>query len=595
MALLTDISVTINRKPLKNFRKISISQNLYGIDRFEISCRYDALENLDGFMIEKSKDFLGLPILIQTKVKVQDEEKDGLSFRGFVTEIHSTRSGLADYDQVIISGGSSEIILNRKPVNRAFIDKTLDEIVKEVLKKYELKPNVSSRNKSRFPYIVQFEESDLEFLKRLSMRYGEWCFFNGDEFIFGELPDNEKTLTVGSNLKDFSYELRVSPVKFKLFSVDPLKIDVHNYTSGNSKLETNLNIYGKHALDRSLKMYPEEGNDYYEHLNVNETDYKKGLDQVGETEEASDLVNLSEMTGTSTNGFLAAGVQVKVSCPKKNGKDKLDYGKYIITSVNHEMDNTFAYSNNFSAIPAETSIPENTNPYFVRTSSNQLGMIEDNDDPKKLGRVKVSFWWMAGKQTTPWIKVTTPYVHKKAGFYFVPAKNARVLVGFEDGDVEKPYCLGTLYDEDANPDPDWAGSGTKGNSLIHAIRTASGNTIEFHDSGDSEKIHIYDAGSKNEIILDSGNGELRIKGTGKLSLEANNIEIKAEKELKIEAGKKMELKANQLQTEAQSDCNISGSNVTIKANAALKAEGSATAEISAGGNLTVKGALVQIN
>jgi type VI secretion system secreted protein VgrG len=525
MALLTKIDISINQKPFKSFREVSISQNLYGIDRFEIRCRYDALEELDGFLIEKSKNFLGLPIVIQTKFLMNNEDKDGINFRGYITEIQSLRSGVTDYDEVIIAGGSTEIALNRKPTNRAFIDNNLEEIVKEVLKKYQLKYKISPRNKERFPYIVQFEESDLEFLKRLSIRYGEWCYFNGQDFIFGEIPPGQKseTLTLGSDLKSLKYELRANPVKFSLFTVDPLKLDVYRYNSGSSKIESNLNMYGKHALKMSKTLYTEEGRDYFEHINVKESDYKKGLDQVGETIESVDAVNLNDLSGISVNGFLNAGTEVKIDCSKQDGKGKIDYGKYIVTAVNHQMDNTLSYENSFTAIPAETSIPENTDPYFVRTSSNQLGMVEDNKDPEKLGRVKISFWWMEGRQTTPWIKITTPYIHKEAGFYFIPAKNSRVLVGFEDGDVEKPYVIGTLFDKDANPDPDWAGNRNESNAKIHAIRTAAGNTIELNDTDGGEKITIYDRGNNNRITLNSAGGKLSVHSTGEAHMTANSM------------------------------------------------------------------------
>lgn len=202
---------------------------------------------------------------------------------------------------------------------------------------------------------------------------------------------------------------------------------------------------------------------------------------------------------------------------------------------------------------------------------------------------------MEGKQATPWVKIATPYAHKKAGFYFVPAKNSRVLVGFEDGDVEKPYCLGNLFDEDSNPDPEWAGNANDSNVKMHVIRTASGNTIEFYDSGGEEKIRIYDAKKKNEITLDSANSELKIVAAETLKIEAKDIEIKADNGLKIEAGQAFEQKANQLKTEAQSDVKVTAANVEIKANASMKAEGSASAEVSSGGTMTVKGSLVQIN
>jgi type VI secretion system secreted protein VgrG len=523
MSILSKIIILINKKPLKSFQHISINENLYGIDSFEITCRYDALEELDGFLIEKSKDYLGLPVVIQTKIKAKDDEKDGVNFQGYVTEIQSSRSGMSDYDQIVISGGSKEIIMNRKATNKAFIDKTLDEIVQEVLKEYELKSKIKAKNKQRFPYIVQFEESDLEFLKRLSIRYGEWFFFNGSEIIFGEIPAVDRVLSLGYNLDDFRYELKVAPVNFSLFTVDPLNLDVHRYKSGNSKIEANLNLYGKHALQMSKKIYSLEGKDYYEHLNVNETEYKKGLETVGEIQEAVDAINLTDISGSSTNGFLAAGNFVKVNCLKQDGKSKMNYGRYLVTSVQHSMDNTLTYRNSFAAIPAETSMPENTDPYFVRTSTNQLGMIADNQDPKKLGRVKISFWWMEGRQATPWTKIATPYTHKEAGFYFIPAKNSRVLVGFEDGDVEKPYCLGALFDEDGNPDPAWAGNRNESNAKIHAIRTAAGNTIEFNDSDGGEKITIYDRGNNNRITLNSAGGKLSVHSEGEAHMTAKSM------------------------------------------------------------------------
>ncbi len=597
MSVLSKIFVLINRKSLKSFQSISINENLYGIDSLEIICRYDALEELDGFLIEKTKDYLGLPVVIQTKIKVKGVEKDGITFQGYITEIQGSRGGMSDYDQIIISGGSKEIILNRKPTNRAFLDKTLDEIVKEVLKDYDLRSKIKSKNKLRFPYIVQYEESDLEFLKRLSIRYGEWFFFDGEEIIFGEMPVVERSLTIGYNLNDFNYELRVSPVNFSLFSIDNLKIkDVHKYKSGSSKVEANLNIYGKHALNMSKKVYSLEGKDYYEHLNVDESEYKKGLDHVGEIQETADAVNLTDISGSSINGFLSAGNQVKINCLKQDGKGRMDYGKYLITSVQHTLDNTLAYQNSFSAIPAETAIPENTDPYFVKTTSNQLGMIADNKDPKKLGRVRITFWWMGSdKIMTPWVKVLTPYTLSNRGIYFVPSLYTRVLVGFEDGDVEKPYCLGNLFDENTCPDPEWTGNANDHDAKIHAIRTASGQTIEFHDSDGAEKIKIYDAKSnKYEVIFDTGKEEIQLKSTGKISLEAKEIEITAENGLKLKAGN-IDESATNIKINGDSKIGIEATDIGISANASLKAEGSANAEVSSSGVTAVKGSMVQIN
>jgi uncharacterized protein involved in type VI secretion and phage assembly len=100
--------------------------------------------------------------------------------------------------------------------------------------------------------------------------------------------------------------------------------------------------------------------------------------------------------------------------------------------------------------------------------------------------------------------------------------NSRVLIGFEDGDVEKPYCLGCLFDEDACPDSDWTGNRDKSNAKIHAIRTAAGNTIEFNDSDGGEKIIISDRGNKNRITLNSAGGKLSIHSNGEAHMTAKS-------------------------------------------------------------------------
>jgi uncharacterized protein involved in type VI secretion and phage assembly len=183
-------------------------------------------------------------------------------------------------------------------------------------------------------------------------------------------------------------------------------------------------------------------------------------------------------------------------------------------------------------------------------------------------------------------------------------------VGFEGGNIEKPVCLGNLYDDDYPPDQAWSGDFNSSDSKIQAIRTQSGQTIEFHDDSGNEKIRIYDTNSKNEITLDAANGEIKIKAAEKLTIEAKDISIKANAGIKIQAGQTLENKANEIKseaqttleqkamdikTEAQTSLGVKATTVEIKASASFKAEGSATAEVSSSGVMTVKGSVVMIN
>ncbi|HEX2974482.1 MAG TPA: phage baseplate assembly protein V, partial [Bacteroidales bacterium] len=543
--------------------------------------------------------------------KTGGQEKSGVLLKGFITDIYGTRSQMSDDDKIVLSGGSMEILLNGKPSCRSFDDKTLDEIVSEVLSQYPLSSKIKPRDTTRYPYIVQYNESDFEFIKRLSKRYGEWFFFNGSDIVFGEIPKKDLDMTIGYDLKNFRYQLKVRPVRFSLFSANPLNSEISEYRLQNGRADSNLNTHGKYALRESKKLFPNEGSEYYEHLNVKESAYGNGLELAGERDEISDAVNLSDVSGASTNPFLTSGIYIKVCCFGGKGTTKIPYLTYLVTSVQHSINNLLTYNNSFTAVPAETEIPANTDPFCIRAVQNQVGRVTDNCDPKNQGRVRVRFPWMSDNSSmTPWMKTITPYVQAKSGVYFVPAVGSRVLVGFEGGNVEKPLCLGNLYDDDYPPDQAWSGDFNSSDSKIHAIRTQSGQTIEFHDDSGNEKIRIYDTKNKNEITLDTANGEIKIKAAEKLTIEAKDISIKADAGIRIEAGQKLENKANEIKSEAKTSLEqkamdikseattsvgVKAASVEIKASASLKAEGSATAEVTSSGIMTVKGSVVMIN
>ena len=80
-----------------------------------------------------------------------------------------------------------------------------------------------------------------------------------------------------------------------------------------------------------------------------------------------------------------------------------------------------------------------------------------------------------------------------------------------------------------------------------------------------------------------------------LKINAGNIEISADSNITMKSGEKLEQSAMDINSEATSSLKQKGATVETKADASFKAEGGATAEISSGGQTTVKGSLVMIN
>lgn len=236
-----------------------------------------------------------------------------------------------------------------------------------------------------------------------------------------------------------------------------------------------------------------------------------------------------------------------------------------------------------------------------------VAIVKDIKDPKKLGRVKVNFPWLADKDIDTvtmendedrahsyWARMATFMAGPKRGAYFIPEVNDEVLVAFEHGELDRPLIIGALWNkEDLPPET----MDAKGKNDIRALHTRSGHKIIFNDSDDKPSIKIVDKTGENSIFIDSKNNKMAIKVKGDLTIEADGkITIVAGKDLTLETKTNLEVKA-------QTSGNVeTGSSLTVKAGAKLGLEGSAQAEVKApaisvnGSGMTeIKGGLVKIN
>jgi uncharacterized protein involved in type VI secretion and phage assembly len=176
------------------------------------------------------------------------------------------------------------------------------------------------------------------------------------------------------------------------------------------------------------------------------------------------------------------------------------------------------------------------------------GIVTNNQDPDKLGRVKVRFPSLSDKDESYWARVVTPMAGAERGLYVLPEVDDEVLVAFEHGKVEFPYVLGALWNGKDKP-PE---SNSDGKNNRRTLKSRSGHIISLDDDENGAKIEIKDGSGKNSIVVSTADnaiyiqadGDLTIKSqNGKLILGGQGIEIKSQAEVKIEATKNMDLKA----------------------------------------------------
>jgi uncharacterized protein involved in type VI secretion and phage assembly len=80
-----------------------------------------------------------------------------------------------------------------------------------------------------------------------------------------------------------------------------------------------------------------------------------------------------------------------------------------------------------------------------------IGVVTNNEDPDKLGRVKVQYPWLSDKVESNWARVVTPMAGNERGFFALPEVDDEVLIAFAHGDVRFPYVLGSLWNGKDKP------------------------------------------------------------------------------------------------------------------------------------------------
>ncbi len=178
-----------------------------------------------------------------------------------------------------------------------------------------------------------------------------------------------------------------------------------------------------------------------------------------------------------------------------------------------------------------------------------VGIVTNNQDPDKLGRVKVKFPWLVEQDESNWARVASPLAGSDRGLMMLPEVDDEVLVAFEQGDWRSPYVLGMLWNGVDKPPEEKSGDDENN---LRLIKSRSGHLIVLDDTSGSEKIEIIDETKKNKISIDSSNnkltleveGDIELKAPqGTIKLEAKGVEIESSADSKIEAGGSMKVQA----------------------------------------------------
>jgi len=581
MAIASSVTIEIAGNRVPDFLHLSINQRMYQPHEFMLVCRRDAFERPGDSPLSTSINKIGSVITFSIRGINSGVNTSDFFFKGIITGISSSES--MSQQEIIIKGHSPDILLNGYPTCRSFDNKTLKQIAELVMQPYpsdQISLSGDPDTNTQFPYIVQYKESDYEFLCRLARRFGQWFFHDGRNLVFGSFHRTTVTGNLGINLVDFHISANLAPLNFEFLNNDWLNSGYLNGPSSGRDITGNLDSIGRHVHDQSLSRFPLSGEYYYPHLffNIDGT-LINGQPHPVLQEKQSIGSRFVNVRGTGSEP-LQLGKVFRIKA--RNNNQDIDVGDFLITGLNHSIDNSMDYRNTFNGIPNSSPLSPDANVRAATVCETQSAYVTDNNDPQKFGRVKVQFIWQRQGQSSPWIRMASPHAGSGSGFYILPEINHEVLVGFEGGDAQNPYIIGPVFNGIAKPDEHWV----TGSNDFKILRTKSGHTIEFNDTSGGETLNIYNGSGSS---ADSNNNKITLAlNPDKITIESQgDIEIKADK-LELHATSGISIKSD------SGDVKIEGTGISLKADGQFKAEG-ATAEVDGSAQVKIQGGIVQIN
>lgn len=468
---------------------------------------------------------------------------------------------------------------------------TDEKIIKEVLQPYGLSLQVSGAGIEHLQYSQKYK-SDWETALKRATANGLVTIVNGKSVSIKPpvTAKQDAELEYGTNIIEFDARLNVANLYEKV-TVESVALSEEQGVKAEATVD-----YGNQpgsAADKPLN----------KNYLIKVTD-NTGKDSLLKIAKAIALqIGMAKITGSCK---FCGKAEIEIGKPiALKGFGKRFTGNAYVSGLEHDFGEDGWTTTVKFGFPFENSGMKSTSVAQMKSNSNYTNAMENSTenvglqtaivtqltgDPGKEYRIEVKMPDSSGKEKKLWARLANFWGNKSYGSFFIPEKGDEVIIGFFNNDPAHPVILGTLYSS-KNPPP----NELKDENSIQSITTKSKITLEFDDE---KKVITLQTPGKNIIkISDEGKGislsdqnknKIEMNDSGIVIQSAKSITLKAQTGIKMEAGMSLEAKA-------KTDLKLQGMNVEGKAQMSMKMTGAASAEISASGTTTVKGAMVMIN
>jgi len=458
-------------------------------------------------------------------------------------------------------------------------------------------------------FVVQYRESDMDFISRLMEHEGIFYFFEHDDvrhtMVIGDSPvahtetpnEAEYPFRDPNGLvaeKEHVFELRDS----QQIRIGAVNLDDFDFKRPASQLRAGVKSDQHTALE--LTDYPGE----YQDESVGERYAQVRL------EEGQAARRLMQMCVTARG--LLPGFKFSVT---EHPTDELNR-EYLATEITHRarqpqsareealVEGGITYEADVQAMPADVPFrPERTTPRpTVLGSQTALVVGPPGEEiwPDEYGRIKVQFHWdqegQYDENSSCWIRVSQGWAGGNYGMFFLPRVGQEVIVDFLEGNPDRPIITGSVHNNDNMPPyklPD--------EKTISTIKTRSStggggtNEIRFEDRKDSEQLLVY---AQKDFHVRVNNDRIEnVDHDHHLTVKENKYElVKQSKHAEVKLDLKQKVGGGSyLEVAGDVGEEFKGNHSEHASKYYLSADGNAVIESASGITLKVGGNFITIN
>ena len=445
----------------------------------------------------------------------------------------SMEPGRGGRHELVLAGLDLTHRMARAPKSRSFQSVTDGDVASRIAGEYGLEPDVDSTGEVH-EYLLQVAETDYAFLRRRAARIGFDFWISEKTFHFKKGPratGSPPPLRWGANLKGFSVRFasgeRCDEVQVRGW--DPLAKKPIVGRASEGELGTDAPAGDEmHAAAKRAFGRVQRSAGYFPVADQAQADALAQAFLLRSS--GAEVVLRGEASG---DPLLAAGAMVKVE-----GVGTRLAGSYRVTSVEHLYGAGRPYVTRIVCGGKEPAGIADllvggqnaTNGASKSWGGLVVGIVTNNNDPEKLGRIKVTFPTLSAEDESAWARVATLGGGPKRGMQWLPEVDDEVLVGFEHDDQTRPIVLGGMWNRtDAVPLQTAVANG-KVNE--RGLVTRIDSRLLFTDEP-TPSVHLSLGGDKNKLHLEQK--ESQLIGEQKLVVEATDIEVTAKNKLVINA------------------------------------------------------------